>query len=70
MEISNLKRYLISTGLTFLSVFVPMFLLSLQEALLNGEVTGQIILALLAGAVVTALRTVLKASVERVQGLI
>ena len=69
-DITTLKRYLISTGLTFLSVFVPMFLLSIQDALTNGDVTGRLVLALLCGTAATASRTVLKAGLERYQGIV
>ena len=69
-QISAKKRWIISTVLTFLSIFFLEFFTSLQEAILTGEITSQIILAVLWGAAAVAARSVLKGGWERYNGQI
>lgn len=69
-KISIKRRWLISTILTFLSVFFATFIVSLQEALATGHISSQIVIAALFAALVVASRSILKAAWERYVGIL
>jgi hypothetical protein len=69
-EISNFKRYLISTIRIFVAVFVAHFAVALQSAVTEGAITTQVLTSLAWGAFASALNFVAKAAQERYNGLI